>query len=1378
MAAVFELLHFATGSDRLLTLAAALLALGGGAGQGAMLFAVKEIFEVAGAATLTGGSIDMNRVMDTFWLLIMIGGAHQKAKWKKELVKSILSQDVGWFDTSNPQELTTKMGESVETIFKGLDGPSYMLFFAIGLGMMGFIIGFIESWKISLIMFSVFPLIILSAGLMVRRLTTSAKRRLSAYSKSGGIAHECLFAMRTVASLGLESSTHTRYIESLEVAARSEIAQGPYTGFVLGLTLASFMLLQVTGFLYSGFEVAADVRASQFEYTPNSSRSYCATSNNSLTLITDTTCPEGLQPWLMTCALAEAFNNFYGNRGNLEQGFTPASVTGLDTAAEFQASMISLAPPSYLERSPTYFDCAFPATLAVLAVFAIVNGSQGIVQIGQPVLAITKAMAAAQSMLQILQRKSLINPFDESGDKLPAPRGDLELRDVVFAYPTAPEHPVCKGYSLSIESGKTCALCGPSGSGKSTIIALLERFYDPQEGEVLLDGVNIKTLNTRWLRQQLGLVGQEPVLFTGSVSDNIAHGKPGATQAEIEEAARMANAHTFITSNLSNGYDSEVGQGGSKLSGGQKQRIAIARALIKKPTALLLDEATSALDNESERIVQAALDEIMTQQRRTTVVIAHRLSTIRNADMIAVVRDGQVVEKGSYEELYNIPKGIFHKLAEEQQKMAKHDAELVREAQSEQQPAPTCATTKTSVTTTTKGSERHSGSSPTRVEGTVVKGFLTKYVKPRKVVNLKSGSATRTSNEGQVPERASKGDEEEAIGEVVEDVEAEAKEEKFTAAMARSRLWKYHKGSRFIMGLGTFFSAASATLPLLAFYFLALFFEVLYRPNPDDIENDTVVNSIWVLAVSTGVVLATTGDTTCFNTAAVRLTKMMRSRGLLSFLSQDMGFFDSESNSAGELTLFLAEKISNVQSLTSGSLSGGVRVVSCVITLLIICFALGPWQLSLALMGLYPLLGITIGIVVAAATGNSGHVKDKKRGEEKAANSVKKVAEKSTGGLVGEVVLAIRTVASLNIEQIFYEDYCKGVDRVLGEEIKQAFVNGIAVALGNMGMMSVMSFMFWYGQYLFSIGQTDFAGTQIPPMLMIGSMMVVITSAVQMLDVPSALTAAKRYFEVTDRVSLINPFNESGTTLPSPRGDIELRDVVFAYPTDVEHIVCKGYSLSIESGKTCALCGPSGSGKSTIIALLERFYDPQEGEVLLDGVNIKTLNIRWLRQQLGLVGQEPVLFTGSVSDNIAHGKPGATQAEIEEAARMANAHTFIVEQLPNKYDTLIGIRGSNLSGGQKQRIAIARALIKKPTALLLDEATSALDNESERIVQAALDEIMAQQRRTTVVIAHRLSTIRNADMIAVVHEGRVIETGSHDDLLSQGGMYSKLVLAS
>ena len=243
------------------------------------------------------------------------------------------------------------------------------------------------------------------------------------------------------------------------------------------------------------------------------------------------------------------------------------------------------------------------------------------------VTTLLKGVSSAKSCLQIIRRIPVIDAFSSAGDTYDKVQGHIIVSSVVFAYPAAPECMICNGFSLTVPRSTSCALCGPSGSGKSTIVALLERFYDPQSGSISLDGVDIRTLNLKWLRTQIGLVAQEPVLFQGTVAENIRYGQADATQEQVEEAAALANAHTFITQDLSGGYDTEVGLGGSKLSGGQKQRVAIARGLIKKPAVLLLDEATSALDTKSEKIVQKALDHIASTMTLTTIIVAHRLST-------------------------------------------------------------------------------------------------------------------------------------------------------------------------------------------------------------------------------------------------------------------------------------------------------------------------------------------------------------------------------------------------------------------------------------------------------------------------------------------------------------------------------------------------------------------------------------------------------------------------------------------------------------------------------------------------------------------------------------------------------------------------------
>jgi ATP-binding cassette subfamily B (MDR/TAP) protein 1 len=374
---------------------------------------------------------------------------------------------------------------------------------------------------------------------------------------------------------------------------------------------------------------------------------------------------------------------------------------------------------------------------------------------------------------------------------------------------------------------------------------------------------------------------------------------------------------------------------------------------------------------------------------------------------------------------------------------------------------------------------------------------------------------------------------------------------------------------------------------------------------------------------------------------------------------------------------------------------------------------------------------------------------------------------------------------------------------------KRAHIHGLGYGFSNLFVFSVMSLGFWYGGQLILSGENE-PGDVIAVFfsILLGAMGV--GNVVQTLpEISKARGAAVAVFEVIDK----KPQIVSGAIEEMTQGRITVKDVKFSYPTRPEARILDGFSFSTEAGQHVALVGASGGGKSTVIQLLERFYDANEGSVMIDDVDTRQFDLTFLRSQIGLVSQEPTLFSGTIRENIMYGKPDATDEEIVQAAIQANAHNFI-SALPEEYETPVGEKGTQLSGGQKQRkylrkqensfggeislavlvvnriissvkelllitnyptagIAIARAVLKNPKILLLDEATSALDNESERLVQEALDKLM--QGRTTLVIAHRLSTIQNADKICVVQHGRVVEEGRHEELIALNGVYRNLV---
>ncbi|PKK31850.1 ATP-binding cassette, sub-family B (MDR/TAP), member 5 [Columba livia] len=962
----------------------------------------------------------------------------------------------------------------------------------------------------------------------------------------------------------------------------------------------------------------------------------------------------------------------------------------------------------------------------LIVFFSVIVGAFSLGQAAPNLESVAKARGAAYEIYQIIDKKRLIDSSSKEGYKPDKLIGEIEFRNIHFSYPSRPDVKILRGLNLKVQAGKTIALVGASGCGKSTTVQLLQRFYDPVQGEITLDGQDIRALNVKWLRENIGIVSQEPVLFATTIAENIRYGREDISDAEIEQAAKEANAFDFI-SKLPDKFNTMVGERGAQLSGGQKQRIAIARALAKNPKILLLDEATSALDTQSESIVQAALDKARTG--RTTIVVAHRLSTIRTADTIAGFEKGVVVEQGTHSELM-LQKGLYYSLVTQQS-----SSNNLEEGETSEE------------TEDTEAEEYEENNINELVEELTLQDNFEESVIPRK------GSIRRRSSRHKSKRRSSK-------KKPSRKKEKKELEEENLPAVPYSRILALNKPEWLYVLLGVIAAAISGGVhPAFAVVFGKII-GAFQETDPEKRSKNTVVLSLMFLLLGVIILAAYIIQGFMFGKSGELLTMRLRSLSFKALLQQEIAWYDDQKNAVGVLLTRLATDASQVKGATGSRLGLMTMTVCTLLTAIIIAFIYG-WQLTLLILACIPFVIATNAASVSAVSGHAA--KDQKALEE-------------AGRISTESVGNIRTVASLAKEELFYERYVASLNGPYRDSLTKAPLYGFTYGVAQSANYFVNAAVFRFGAWLIARCLTNFENVFIVFSSVIFAAMNVGQSASLAPDYGKSRMSAQRIFQLLDRKPLIDSYSEEGEKLGNFEGNIEFRNIHFVYPTRPEVQVLQGLNVKVNKGQTLALVGGSGCGKSTSIQLLERFYDPLEGQVLADGFDTRSLQLQWLRSRLGLVSQEPILFDCSIAENIRYGDNSrvVSQEEVEEAAKAANIHSFI-EKLPEKYNTRVGEKGTQLSGGQKQRIAIARALVRNPAVLLLDEATSALDTESEKIVQKALDN--ARQGRTCIVIAHRLTTVQTADIIAVIQNGRVIEQGTHSQLLAKEGQYYALVNA-
>ncbi|KAI9892522.1 MAG: GTPase-activating protein [Vezdaea aestivalis] len=1091
-------------------------------------------------------------------------------KIREKFLRSSLHQNIGFFDHLGNGEITTRITSDMDAIQDGIGRKVGLTLTATVTFFAGYVIAFIKSWKLTLILSGLVFGVMIVLGIGSTFLVKYEAKAVEGYAVGGTVAEETLSAIRNTHAFNTQHKISDLYEVFLKEAKKWGLKSKFTLALVVAFTMGAFFLLSALCF-------------------------------------------------------------WQGSRMLVKN---EVSLSTIVTVLE-----------------------------------SVMVGSFSVGNVAPHMEAFTKAVAAAAKIFATIDRPSPVDSASAEGDRIDGLQGTIELRNVKHIYPSRPEVLVLDNVSLLCPAGKVTALVGPSGAGKSTIIDLLERFHEPVGGQVLLDGRDTQTLNIKWLRQNLSLVSQEPVLFRDTIFNNIAQGLTGTVHEHVtyEEkyelvvrAATMANADSFINSSPQK-YDSQIGERGLLLSGGQKQRIAIARAIVSDPKILLLDEATSALDSKSEVAVQAALD--AASKGRTTIVIAHRLSTIKGADNIVVMQKGKIVEQGTHQELLE-QKAIYHDLVEIQQ-ISNMDSVQTDKNIEVGHEAITSAQDKEMAII---GGDLN-----------LVKSLSGKYEPP-----------------------------------------VEPKH-KYSALQTAKLIASFNNTEKLIMLLGL----AGAIIAGGGFPVEAVFFgksiESLSLP-PNETQEIRRRANFWAamyLMLAGVEFLAYVCLGCAFAYCAELLIYRVRDRAFRSMLRQDVSWFDRDENSASSTTAFLSTKASQMSTLSGPILGSVLAFLTTLIAAVIVASAIG-WKLGLVCLSTLPVL-LTCGTLdfhtrVLFERRATKMYASAAAGACEALGGIRTVASltreehiwdryhEGLDHLGGESLrssLAVSVLFALSQSLIFP---CLGLVFWYG---------GTLIKSGEYG---VFQFFLCLSAVVFGFQSAAGIFILVPNL----------SKAKQAAEDLQALFDRKPTIDPWSTAGApLNTFSGAiafrnvSFRYPMRPAKIVLKDINLSISSG-QYVALVGSSGCGKStiiqlierfyDPVSGTISADGQDISTLNVSQYRSFIALVAQE-------PTLYQGTIRENILLGSDKP---DSDFSDEV-----------IEQACRDANIHDFIAS-LPEGLNTTIGAKGTLLSGGQKQRIAIARALIRNPRLLLLDEATAALDTESERTVQMALDKA-AKGRTTVAV---------------------------------------------